>query len=472
VAKIILYEQGSSGLKQYSGFVSEAYHRSLTWPSVQPLYSRLRRSDPEIAAIRYCFTALARSCSFRWELPDDPSDGDRLAQEFAETVLSDIEGGIGGFIESMVSNVPFFGWGWWEVVPGYRSPTWSPPDPNDDWRSNYDDGRIGIRRLAWRDSSSFSRWDLDPATGRLLGMVQQAYPHPPVTLPLADSLHLVFGDAHNPEGLSPLEAVWRLERIKYGLEVVQGIGFEHSAGYLDVTVDKALDKGVDNPQIAKAARAIMSAQEGNYAAWPAGVTGELKDVNFAAAPSILEAIKYFGVQKLTLYLMQWVALSAQTGTGSNAAMQDSSSMFIQTYNAMLEGFATQIDNQIGKRLFKWNSIPGMTRRPVLKVDPITKISLDVLASILPALKNVMPLGEEDYKAIRKQSVFLPNALPDDAAEVTPPAPAAPGDGLDETEGDNDPGNPDPGNPDPEELAAQKHYRDYIKVHPEALYGRR
>lgn len=402
-------EIGKSGLKEFSGYVQEAYNRELTWPSVQPLYSRLRRSDPEIAAVRQVFTALARSVAFHWELPDDANDADKAAAEFGETVLDDLEGGMSDFTETMVSQVPFFGWGWWEVLPGYRDPKWAPPE-GDEWRSQYDDKRIGIRRLAWRDTSSFYRWDMDDK-GRVMAMIQYAIPDPPVSIPASNSLHLKYGDAHNPEGLSPLEAVWRLERIKYGLEVVQGIGFEHAAGYLDITAnDKLSDE--DKVVIKRIAKAILSAQEGNYAAWPKGVTGEIKDVPFSAAPSILDAIKYFGILKLQIFNMQWMALSATSGSGSFAAMNDSSSMFVMTYNAMIEGFARQMDAQIGKRLFRWNNFPGITKRPHLKADTINKLSLSELASILAPLKSAMNFGPEDIKAIRKQTGFMPETLPE------------------------------------------------------------
>jgi hypothetical protein len=414
-------ELGYTGLNEYAGFVSEAYNTALHWPGVQPLYSRMRRSDPEISVVRMLFSSLAKSVSFRWETPDEPTAGDKLAQEFAESVLDDLGDGLVSFVDTLVSNAPFFGWGWWEVLPGFRNPDWRAPG-GDDWRSHYDDNRIGIRRLAWRDSSSFSGWEFSDS-GDLRGMYQWSSSRPKVFLPIENSLHVTFGDAHNPEGLSPLEAVWRLERIKYGLEVVQGIGFEHAAGYLNVTTDLTLTPE-DQNHIKAAARAIMTAQEGNYAAWPKGVTGELKDISFAAAPAILEAIKYFGILKLTVFNAQWVALSSMSGVGSNAAMSDSSGMWLMTFNAMMEGFAQQMDAQVGTRLFEWNQFPGMTKRPVLRVDPINKVSLGQLASILPALSNVVPLGDEDYLAIRRQSGFLPEALPE---IVTPaqPEPEAP-----------------------------------------------
>lgn len=467
-------EIGTSGLKENMGFIEEAYSTSLNWPTVQPLYSRIRRSDPEISVVRNIFASLSRGVSFEWELPDEPSDGDKAAAEFAEQVMADIDGGPDGFIETMVSHVPFMGWGWWEVVPGLRDPKWTPPG-GDEWRSTYNDKKIGIRRLAWRDSSSLDHWEFSD-TGKLLGMVQQDWPNPPVTLPIQNSLHLTFGDNNNPEGLSPLEAVWRLERIKYGLEVVQGIGFEHAAGYLDVTAEQNLTPA-DRAEINKAARAIMTAQEGNYAAWPKGITGELKDVPFSAAGAILDAIRYYGILKLMVYNMQWVALSSVSGSGSFAAMDDSSSMFMVTYNAMMRGFASQLDAQIGKRLFQWNKFPGMTRRPKLTISGIEKnVSLAEIGALLGPLKNTMPLGDEDFVAIRKHLKFLPETLPEveDKPEPEPQPEPEPEETPTDEEAVDENGDPMPDEATREqakEMALQTaHWQRYLLRHPEALNG--
>ena len=108
-------------------------------------------------------------------------------------------------------------------------------------------------------------------------------------------------------------------------------------------------------------------------------------------------------------------------------------MFLTTYNAMLEGFAEQIDAQLGKRLFTWNEFPGMTRRPRLKFDPITKVNQSQLAALLGPLSQVLDLGDEDQLAIRKQTGFLPETLPEEVETV--PEPETPD--TDETSGEED-----------------------------------
>lgn len=405
-------EIGTLGLQEAAGYVQEAYHAELQWPTVQPLYSRLRRSDPEISIVRNVYQALARAIKLKFVLGDDPTDDEKKAQDFGESVLEDMESGADGFLSTLVSQVPFMGFGWWECVLGLRSKNWTPPSDEDDWRSEYNDNFIGIRRLAWRDHSSFAKWDMNEKTGKLRGFVQQDPPNPNIIIPLDRSLHIAFGDTHNPEGLSPLEAVWRLERIKYGLEVVQGIGFEHSAGYLNVQTTDSLGPS-DKAEIKRAAKSITSAQEGNYVALPKGITAELKDVPFSAASSILEAIKYFGVLKLMVYNMQWAALSSVTGVGSNAAMTDSSQMFITVFNAMMEGMIAQMDSQIGRRLFSLNSdrFPGMVKRPRLVCTPIEKqVSLTELSAFLDSIAW-MDLSEDDLKDIRRKSGVLNESTP-------------------------------------------------------------
>ena len=85
-------EAGKEGITEWSGFISEAYNAQLYWPTVQPLYSRLRRSMPEIVMIRQAFTSWARNVKPIIELPDEPSDDDKAYQDFLESDFENMEG--------------------------------------------------------------------------------------------------------------------------------------------------------------------------------------------------------------------------------------------------------------------------------------------------------------------------------------------------------------------------------------------
>jgi len=428
--RIVFNEAGTSGLKEWSGFITQAYNAALYWPGVQPLYSRLRTSMPEIVMIRRAFASWARNMSPVVDLPENPSDDDKRYQEFIQSDFENMEGGSAQFLDTLVNHVPFYGWGWWEAVPGLRDGAWTPPpfvDSQgkfwpDDWRSEQNDGLIGMRRLAWRDTSTFYGWEFDGAK-KMIGMTQQDFPNTPVTLPKNKSLHLTFGDPNNPEGSSPLEAVWRLERIKYGLEVIQGIGFEHAAGHLSVQkTESGTISDPDKTAIAEAARNLLSAQEGNYAYWPHGIEGQVLDIPFQAASSLLEAIKHYSILTLSVYMMQTIALNTMTNTGAQASQVDSTNLAVFTFNAMMDGFASQYDAQIGKRLYQWNkdSFPGLTKRPNIRFSHIeNNIALGELGGFMSALNGILPLGEEDYKAFRKRSGFLPENNPEMDATIEP-----------------------------------------------------
>lgn len=409
-------EIGTTGLKAYSGFVNEAYNSSLFWPNVAPLYSRIRTSMPEIVMVTRAFTAWGRNISPIVELPEKPSDDDKRYQDFIYSDFDNMDGGFGQLIETVVSRVPFDGWFWWDAVPAIRDETWVPPDPEDEWRSEANDGLIGLRRLSPRDPNSFLRWEFN-SKKRMTGMWQQDFPEPAVMLPKNHALHMTFGDPNNPEGNSPLQAVWRLERIKYGLEVIQGIGFEHAAGHLQIkrTADGTISDA-DRANIKEAARAILTAQEGNYAIWPFGYDGQVMDIGFQAAASILDAIKHYSILALSVYMMQTIALNTMTNTGALASQVDTTNLGVFTFNSMMDGMAQQYDAQIGRRLYGWNKdqFPGLTRRPKIKFSHVeNNIALDTLSGFLSGIKDIVPLGEEDLKAIRKRSGFLPENNPEE-----------------------------------------------------------
>lgn len=435
-----MQEHGSSGLREAGGFVSEAYNAQLYYPQVYPTYNKIRRATPEIVTIRRAFTAWAANVSPQVDLPDKPTDDDKRYRDFIEADFDNMEGGFGTFIDTAVNHVPFTGFGWWDVAPALRDPNWAPPPYadskgqtwQDEWRSEADDGLIGIRRIGWRDVSSFAGWEFD-GRKKVIGMKQQDHPNPPVLLKKDHSLHMTFGDPNNPEGLSPLEAVWRLERLKYGYEVVMGIGSEHAAGHLKVNKTQQGSLSNSDKQIARqAARAILTAQEGNYAVYPYGMDGNVIDIPFQAAGNLLETIKFYSITMLSVYMMQFVALNTMTNTGAQASQVDSTQIGIFSFNAMLDGFAAQYNEQIGKRLYRWNkaSFPNLTKRPMIKFSHIeNNLAMGELGSFLQALNGIIPLGEEDAKALRKRSGWMPENNPKPGEELkTKPAAPQPGQG--------------------------------------------
>lgn len=404
-------EIGTSGLDATNGYVFQAYHTELQWPQVYPLYKRIWRNDAEVSGIvRPNYVTFARSQRITVTPPQDPSDDDLRLAEYTEQMFDELEGGQGNFIET-VQRSAFFGWVWFNVAWGLRN-----GNDFDGWQSQYTDGLPTVRKLAHRDHSSFVRWLMDDGTGKLHGLIQNDPPNTEVTIPIDRSLHLTFGDPTSPEGLSPLEAVWRLERMKYNLEMIYGIGAQHTAGHLDITSEKAIsDK--DKPIVKAAARAIMSPQEGNVAAWPPDVKGSIMDSAFSAADSLHSMIRMLSLQKLQVYSMEHVAMASTSGQGSFAARSDASESAVAFYNGFMDGQLSQVNAQLGKQVFEneqiMSAFPGVTAKPTIGITPVEKtIPLTELSAFVTQLAPIVPMGDDDLIAIRKKSGFLSESLPD------------------------------------------------------------
>lgn len=432
-------EIGDIGLSTLASWINEAHTAELRWPQCIPLFNRIWRSDPEVTIARNLLSAWASGIEISAEIPVDViseddvpiSEDDEKARDFLSTVLDDMEGTFSSFIHDSITKIPFFGWGWWEVVPGIRSQDWNPPG-DDDWYSQYDDNLIGIRRLGTRRYSSFYEWDLKD-NGRVNAFVQQDDMGKTKPIPLDRSIHIVYGDRSNPEGCGVLEGLWRLERIKYGLEIVQGIGYEHSAGHLSVSVT---DEGgeFDEAKIKEAARAILQAQPGNYAAWPRGIGADFIDARFGSAEAILYAIRYYGILKLALLGMQFVSISTLTGSGSYAAITDASDIAILIFNNIARGIVAQVNEQMVKRMFQWktnkDAFPNLTRTPRIAVTEVKKpFDLGEFGALVAVLESVLDMKNADYNAIRKETGFLPQ---DNTDEGNP-----------EKNQESDPSEPDP-----------------------------
>ena len=428
-------EQGVSGLKEWGGFVTEAYNRKLYYPQVAEEYARLRRSCPPIVMSVRQFSSWARSVKPIVNLPEKPTDDDKRYKDFRDSDYENMEGGFGAYSEQNVGRTPFDGWYVWNICLSRRNPEWIPPDYidaqgkrwDDPWRSEADDDLIGIRRLAPRDNSSFFKWIFDGAQ-RVLAMIQlDPKTGREVRLERDQMLHHTFGDPSNPEGVATLEAAYRLERLQYGYQVVSGIAAEHAAGYLKFTKTEKGDISTQAERlIGQAARYMLTAQEGNYAVLPYGFEAELIETNLTAFPALTEAIKHFDILMLSLLGMQWMALNTMTDTGARAAQVDATQSGITLFNSMLDGFAAQWNDQVERKIYYYNCVlqnnfPNITKRPkvtfshIENVIPLTELS-SFFSQVSPGFK--LPLGEDDLKAIRQRTGFLPqnNPKPEDVIQ--------------------------------------------------------
>ena len=123
------------------------------------------------------------------------------------------------------------GWAYLETVFKFRR---GPKQKKPQYKSQYNDGRIGWLKWGPRAQESLNEWIYDEENDQLLGMSQSPAPdYQERRIPRDKSLHFVTTSAKgNPEGRSVLRNAYRSWYMKTNIEDLEGIGLERDmAGY-------------------------------------------------------------------------------------------------------------------------------------------------------------------------------------------------------------------------------------------------
>lgn len=219
--RLMNLEFGRTGLTQYYGRVYEEILVELLLEKGRKIYREMADNDPTIGALRSAIKLLVRSA--KWRVESHQSKVDPRA-EFIESCMADMEHTFEELVGETVDNMIVFGWHYPEIVYKRRSA--------DD--SQFTDNKIGWKKFATRAPESLWRWNFDPKTQNLLGMIQRPPPDfQERYVPLEKALHFRMETIkNNPEGRSGLRNAYRPWYFKKYLEQLEAIGAERTAaGY-------------------------------------------------------------------------------------------------------------------------------------------------------------------------------------------------------------------------------------------------
>jgi len=227
--RVFLEESGVTGLNQYAGQIFEEFIPSLRGSRRMATYKEMRWNDATISGSFFAMELLARKASwiFRAE-GSDPADIETA--DFLNSCLGDMEHPWTDFISEAMSMAPF-GFSLNEFVLKKRS-----GDTGDKTtQSQYDDGRIGIRKLAPRSQDSVDRWALGES-GDVIGVHQVAPPDfKPRYIPIEKLLHLrIMSSKGDPNGLPILRGMHRAWYFKKRIENLEAIGVERDLAGIPV----------------------------------------------------------------------------------------------------------------------------------------------------------------------------------------------------------------------------------------------
>jgi len=219
--KRIFNEYGVSGLKRFGGTISEEYIADLRGEMGRKTLRRMAMTDSTIGAVLFIIKQLTKAAN--WETRPHPMDESKTsdkAVEFVDGVLNDMSSSWPSTISSICSMYEF-GFDLREICYKQRL------GRDAKYPSAYNDGRIGIRKLAVRSQCTITEWVFDKSGG-----VKGAWQEDPdsqkrIFLPIEKCLLFrTEEDNANPEGRSIIANAYIPWYFLRNYRELEGIGVE------------------------------------------------------------------------------------------------------------------------------------------------------------------------------------------------------------------------------------------------------
>ncbi len=377
-------EAGVTGLnRDNTGYIFEEFLPQLSDDKGRRVFQEMRDNDPVIGGILFAIDMLVRSVDWRVESHEADPKFQKDA-EFLMSCMDDMSHTWDDFI-SEVFSMAVFGWSYHEIVYKKRSGE-IPGKPGSS--SQFDDGKVGWRKLPIRAQVTRHHWMFDDSGG-IQGMIQLAPPNYKMTdLPIEKCLLFrTKSFKNNPEGKSILRNAYRSWFFKKRIEEIEGIGIERDlAGLPAAWVDPrimAADASAEEKLFLEAIKDLVvnvkrDSQEGIVFPLQYDANGN-KMYDFTLINS--GGNRQFDTTKIVNRYNNLIASSVladfillgQDGTGSFALGSSKANLFAMALGAWLDSVAQTINRHAVPRLFAMNNmptdkLPKLTYRPIAAND--------------------------------------------------------------------------------------------------------
>jgi hypothetical protein len=195
-------------------------------------YREMRENDSTIGAVMYSVEQILRDVDLKVQ-PSDPDNEASVAEaNFVESVLEDMEHTLDDHISESLSFLSY-GFSWFELVYKRRQ---GMDTQNPKKRSKFNDGRIGVRKIASRAPWTVSRFDVDQKSGEILGMYQEgSYGNQKHYIPSRKSLYYRTTSINNdPSGRPIIRNAYTSYEYLNNLQAIEAIAVERELAGIPV----------------------------------------------------------------------------------------------------------------------------------------------------------------------------------------------------------------------------------------------
>lgn len=385
-------EIGTSGLRQWSGWVRDEWLSELQGKEAAWRYREFLDNDPIAGGFFFLIETLAKGVT--WSV----TDGDSEWQEHVHSCMDDMSRTWGDFLGEALTFLPY-GYAPCEEVfkrrEGHRPESFAmlgegAPEDDEDSQSpassKYDDGKIGWRKLPLRAQETTLHWDFD-GYSKLRGLVQLDWHGGENFIPITKLALFRFRPVrNNPEGYSLLRKAWTSFYRLRNLQDIEAIGAARDlAGIPEVVPPDGMDLfAPGNEELYARVKEMVTTvhrDEDEGIVWPsAGWIFRLVSSGGSRQFDINAIIRRYE-QRIAASLLADFMLLGQDGLGSYAMVDVKSELFGMAVNAVLDSICEVFNRFSIPRLLALNGVHG-ANLPKLTHTTASRIDIEKVGTFL------------------------------------------------------------------------------------------
>jgi hypothetical protein len=399
-------ELGVYGKNTYTGDIrADEFLQELRGKKAIQKYREMRDNNAIIGSIMYAVEQTLRDVKIDI-VPANDTEEAKKEVEFLKSVLDDMDHTLDDHISEALSYLTY-GFSWFEIVAKRREGDARSPKKN----SKYNDGRIGIKKLAIRAPWTVNRFEVDLESGEVLGLWQDVtWGKRPAMIPVEKSLYYRTTSLNNdPSGRSVLrnayvsytylnkiqgyEAV-AIERELHGVPVGR-MPAEYLSG--DATTDQANLRG----QFERILRDLKNNEQG-YALLPSDLYVdadgkptnqrlmdiELITANGSRSIQIDPVVKRYQHDIARSLMAEFLMLGS--AGGSYALSKTKTDLFLRSLESYINVIVDVLNKQLVERLWQLNGL-SFDVMPKLVAGDVAPHDLREIAAFL---RNINGAGIE------------------------------------------------------------------------------
>lgn len=388
-------ETGTSGLTRFGGSIQEDYDDD--WNSLVDMVALVKEmlNHPIVSATMYALEISLKRVE--WSvIPGGESEIDLEVAEFVETNMHDMSHSWEDHI-SQLSSMFHFGFAPFEIVYKRRL------GPDNAVPSQFDDGRIGWRKLAFRSQDTLAagnEWEFAD-DGGIKGLNQQAPPDwTPKFIPMEKMiLYRTTAAKNNPQGLSLLRRIYIPWYYSKNISEIEGIAAERvGAGIPVMYLGDGTSLGGGDSDIKFAKQIVRDTrsdeQEGIVIPHPkqtADGRGALFELVSPPSRGLIDfeaTIERYNKQISQTLLAQFLFLGlVKHGT------QGLASVMVDFFAESVEGWLITISSTMNRflipKLIRLNGFSGLTKYPQIEPGDVGETDM---ATLLEAVERAVASG--------------------------------------------------------------------------------